>query len=468
MASTDGAAQTPSRPSAGRDEMNLAEFPLGVLSDRVPERLQTLIFRDRVRHPKTGESIDRVLKITPSGEYGLPTAQDDEVILGLIQLTKLKTDFASRQVEFTRHELIRLMRWPRRGWSYRRLSESLNRWVGVTLYYQNAWWNPEEQTWVDEKFHILDNVSEPDGPRLPVTVTWNQVVVRDIRQGNLKRLDLDFYFGLAHAGSKRAYRFLDKRFHRRDRLEFELREFACNHIGLSNRYHTGELKRRLRPILSELEDNGFLHPLPPAQRFVKVRRGEWRVIVRRARPPRHQVPMDGDGLFAELTRRQVNPAVAAELVRDHDENRIRQKTEVLDWLVRKRDPRVSRNPAGYLVASIRDDYTAPAGYESPPQRQARQAENVQRRQAAEQHVQSVEHERIERHQAVDGWLASQPLAERQAIEKAALAEDGNILVKQYRRATDDQTRETLHRIILRAYAARLIDQTGRIDSSNLN
>ena len=39
------------------------------------------------------------------------------------------------------------------------LEESLNRWTGVTLYYQNAWWNKAEQCWVNEKFHVLDNVS---------------------------------------------------------------------------------------------------------------------------------------------------------------------------------------------------------------------------------------------------------------------------------------------------------------------
>jgi hypothetical protein len=43
MASTDGATQIPSRQSSGRDEMNLAEFPLGVLSDRVPERLERYV-----------------------------------------------------------------------------------------------------------------------------------------------------------------------------------------------------------------------------------------------------------------------------------------------------------------------------------------------------------------------------------------------------------------------------------------
>ena len=44
--------------------------------------------------------------------------------------------------------------------------------------------------------------------------------------------------------------------------------------------------------------------------------------------------------------------------------RVRTKLEVFDWLVRNEDRRVGKNPAGYLVASIRSDYQAPPGFSS--------------------------------------------------------------------------------------------------------
>ena len=47
----------------------------------------------------------RKLTITASDKYGLPTAMDDEVILGLIQLTG-KSDFADRRVFFMRDQLL--------------------------------------------------------------------------------------------------------------------------------------------------------------------------------------------------------------------------------------------------------------------------------------------------------------------------------------------------------------------------
>ena len=56
------------------------------------------------------------------------------VIVGLIQLTKLRNDFTNPTVTFTRYELLRLLGWPDQTRYYRRLTESLRRWVAVTLY----------------------------------------------------------------------------------------------------------------------------------------------------------------------------------------------------------------------------------------------------------------------------------------------------------------------------------------------
>src|SRR5271165_187451 len=99
-----------------------------------------------------------------SDKYGLPTAMDDEVILGLIQLTG-KADFADRKVFFTRYELLKLLSWTDDTRNYNRLEQSLNRWLGVTLYYDKSWWSREEQSWVNEGFHILDHVTIFDKER---------------------------------------------------------------------------------------------------------------------------------------------------------------------------------------------------------------------------------------------------------------------------------------------------------------
>jgi len=72
----------------GRDEMNLAEFPLATLANRAPRGCKTLVFADRIWDRGQAQHRFRRLTISASDKYGLPTAIDNEVIVGLIQVSK--------------------------------------------------------------------------------------------------------------------------------------------------------------------------------------------------------------------------------------------------------------------------------------------------------------------------------------------------------------------------------------------
>ena len=224
-----------------KDELNLAEFPIAALTDRIPEGQTTMVFEDRLEQ-RDSLPIVRRLTIMGTHKHGLPTSLDDEVLVGLIQLTKRRSNFTDARVQFSRYELIELLGWPQSGQSYRRIEEALHRWVGVVLMYENAWWDNEARSWVDEQFHVLDNVtlydrerwrtsvrsgksskvdksgSKADKPPLPLSsFRWNEVIFRSFQSGNLKQLDLEFYLKLRLPTTKRMYRFLDKRFYRRSR-----------------------------------------------------------------------------------------------------------------------------------------------------------------------------------------------------------------------------------------------------------
>jgi hypothetical protein len=378
-----------------KDELNLAEFPIAALTDRIPDGQTTMVFEDRLER-RDSPPIVRRLTITGTHKHGLPTSLDDEVLVGLIQLTKRRSNFTDQRVQFSRYELIELLGWPQSGQSYRRIEEALHRWVGVVLMYENAWWDNAAKSWVDEQFHVLDNVtlydrerwrtsarssksgkgdkagSRTDKPPLPLSsFRWNEVIFQSFQSGNLKQLDLEFYLKLRLPTTKRMYRFLDKRFYRRSRLDFDLRTLACEHIGLSRTYAPTELKRRLKPALEELEQLGFLEPLSPQERYSYVKRGSWRIMFVRGRcmvaEAQNLTAQRGDQpaeLIETLKARGVTRKTAQELVDSHPPSRIRTKIEVFDWLLRNADKRVGKNPAGYLVASIRLDYQAPCDFQT--------------------------------------------------------------------------------------------------------
>jgi len=472
--------------NGGRDELNLAEFPITLLSDRVPDGCKTLVFEDKVFDQQTGKMVSRKLTVTGSDAYGLPTAVDDEVLVALLQLTKLD-GFRDPKVQFSRYEVLQILGWKDVGKNYQRVEEALNRWMGVTLYYEKAWWDKEAKAWIDAKFHILDNVTIIGQDERKAMkrrnqlglfsswFKWNEVVFKSFQADNLKRLDLDTYFSLKSSVAKRVFRFLDKRFYHRRRWEFDLEEFAFEHVGLSRSYDSGQIKAKLQPGLEELESHGYLEPLGREERYSKVRRGHWRIILIQAKPKLEAslppTPSDLVELEKELHARGVTPSTAVELVKGYPAERIRLKLEVFDWLLSNKDKRVTKSPSGYLVTSIRNDYTEPKGFESKEEKAKRLKAEVEKRKLAEEAKRAAEAEasareeadkrRIEAH-----WNGLSP-AEQEELWKEALAKAPSFLVGQYRRneKTNPKQAEFYWQIILESYLSDRLNsdssKTGR-------
>src|SRR5438552_86183 len=59
---------------AGKDEMNIAEFPISLLCDRSPKGQNSVEFSDHIFDSQAGREISRTLTITAPEKYGLPTS----------------------------------------------------------------------------------------------------------------------------------------------------------------------------------------------------------------------------------------------------------------------------------------------------------------------------------------------------------------------------------------------------------
>lgn len=270
----------------GRDEMNLVEFPFATLSDRA-DGVQVLEFQVTDADRESGLPVDRKLSVTGDPKYGLPTAKDEEVYLGLLQLTKYHTDFKSPDVHFTRHELIRLLGWPNNDWAYERIATALARLTGVRLFYQNAWRDNANKVFKDRGgFGILDSYTIRDGRKgsgpvedLHSEFRWNNVLFESFQAGYLKRLDYETVRSLG-TKAKRLYRYLDKHFNppKYARLVFDLRTLACERLGFSRDYDAVQIRRALQPAVEELEALGFVAIEPVETRYRKISRGKWEVM----------------------------------------------------------------------------------------------------------------------------------------------------------------------------------------------
>jgi hypothetical protein len=280
----------------GRDEMNLADFPISLLvrqqkSDAAGNKLDRLEFEASRYDSATRQRVRQRVTLTSTARDGLPTPADEHVVLALLYVAKHGDNFAEATVRFAPAQLFDIMGWAPNGRSYTRLRDVLRRLKSLTIRYENAWWDvvgrgyeEEVATGIISGYRIARQVSGPRRPdaELQSWVTWTQQFHESLQNGNLKRLDLDVFFRLSTPTAQRMYRFLDKRFYTSATVAMDLVEFACGHIGLTDAGNVALLKRRLAPAIAELEQIGFLAPAEVAERFQKVKAGVWRVQFRSA------------------------------------------------------------------------------------------------------------------------------------------------------------------------------------------
>lgn len=391
------------RGELGYDELNLAEFPLAAVTERFLGAEKTVVFEDTVWDRKARRHLPRKLVISGSDYYGLPTARDDDALLACVQLSGLG-DFASKKLFFSRYELLKLLRWKDETRNYRRLTVSLRRWKGVTVYSNRAFFDKARQSWVSKDFAVLDNLhiyerEEHERRRAPASswLVWNDVLFESFQAGYLKRLDWDLYCRLESPIAKRLYRFLDKRFYHGNRVEIDMHELAFRKVRLTGSYSPAQIKRLLSRGIEELEAKWELAAKAADARFVKLARSQWTVVFDRRRrrakpkpkPPQAVFPetfecprspgagADPRCLEMELSKRNIGPAMAEELVSRASAETIQTALELFDWY----NAQGRTRDAGFLVTAIREPerIRSPKGFESRAQRQARERRKAERK-----------------------------------------------------------------------------------------
>src|SRR5881296_2260964 len=76
--------RTPPPAEVGRDELNLAEYPLSLVSDRTPQGVKTIEYEDWV----TLDGQQRPLRwlVSSTAAHGLPTGADQDILVALLQV----------------------------------------------------------------------------------------------------------------------------------------------------------------------------------------------------------------------------------------------------------------------------------------------------------------------------------------------------------------------------------------------
>jgi hypothetical protein len=463
------------------DEMNLAELPLASISDRFLDGTKTVIFEDTVWDYKLRKRLPRRLELSGSDRYGLPTAKDDDVLLGCVQLSHLG-EFASREVAFSRYELLKLLRWSDTTRNYSRLSVSLRRWKGLSVYSNRAFYDKERESWVNKDFGVIDNlyiyereVEERINAPASSWFVWNEVIYNSFQSGYLKLLDWELYCSLESPVAKRLYRFLDKRFYHNKRVEIDLKQLAIRKIRISSEYNTAQMKRVLLPGIEELEAKWLLKRQSVEKRFRRESRGKWTVVFELKRQKSQVsgalVAPDPVGLETELIKRGIGPATAAELTEQCNTETVQSMLELFDWY---NSSGQNRGP-GFLVNSIRNptNVANPRGFRSSTD--ARTQQKVERLRAEkkcsvelhrEQAASKLLADELSRFELFFGTLSD---TDREDFEKAALTKADRIKREGYCRSMgrDEKVFEQYRQMILLEHFHKTVGaETNAADSPN--
>jgi hypothetical protein len=329
----------------------------------------------------------------------LPTSSDDEVLLGLLKLTA-DDGLRSPKIHFTRYELLKILRWTTEGRSYVRLQNALDRLSGVRIKATNAFYDNESKLHSTRNFGILDAYEINDGrDTRPSFFTWSEVLFKSFQVGFIKKLDLEFYLDLQSAVSKRLYRYLDKHFWYRSRMQVNLFVLAHEKVGISRNYvYASSLRQQLEPALEELQEKGVL------SEFEFVGKGKSTdVILVAAHAPRKvlgdsqvqtqpsadksasQPRPDGEGPLTEaavsqaLVERGIIDKQALKLVAGRGSDTLQRIQAIIahfDKLVSTSSHLVSRSPQGFLYRAVEKpfDFILPSDKQGTPSGGKPQAE----------------------------------------------------------------------------------------------
>jgi hypothetical protein len=155
------------------------------------------------------------------------------------------------------------------------------------------------------------------------------------------------------------------------------------------------------------------------------------VVFERAHPEAQAVvPPEADSaeqtaLALALAERGVNPATVRVTVAGFPAEQIRAQLEVFDWLVARQDPKVSRNPPGFLVRAIQGSYAPPRDFVRPAERARREAAAAERQRRGEvrsrQRSERAAAKEAEQQRVIAGFWQSLSAEARTGAEVEALA-----------------------------------------------
>jgi len=250
---------------AAKYEMNLAEFPIAVLSKRIPSNKKTIEYSDWIVG-KNGERKQRDWVVTAAAKWALPTGSALRTLFELMQVWK-ENSLESKTIPIgSRYNLLKRMGARDSKRDYQRIERDLNSLVGITIQAKNAFWDREAQAYISKTFHLFEELSlydrEIKGKESPVqqAFPWAYIKASDIfheavKKGNILTIDSQFFRRLSAPTEQRLALYLTKMLKRQSVHKRDIFKLA-EQLPIYNKYPS-DIKKTLDKALKNLREKDF-------------------------------------------------------------------------------------------------------------------------------------------------------------------------------------------------------------------
>jgi hypothetical protein len=182
---------------------------------------------------------------------------------------------------------------------------------------------------------------------------------------NLFSFNYYTYRSLASGTAKQAYRLLSKRLYLQDKYSFDLRNFACGHLGFSENNSPSRLRQRLKLVLEELVRINLIDELSDEDRYTKKGHGQYDINFTKVKQQKHLPAPDDPELIARMIQHNLARTVASKFYNDPEisNDQIDVQIQHLEHVQRK-DAEKVKDPAAWLYRAIAKNHPLPADFES--------------------------------------------------------------------------------------------------------
>lgn len=379
---------------------------------------------------------------------------------------------------------------PNSGGNFKSIRDALQDIALAGIRSHSTFFIKNRRAYLNDTFHLYDRVILA-GEELPDGTTADSVYVvlgswylENINANYVVPLDFDYYRQLRSTVASRMYELLHHWFFvalQNNQAAVDRRySTLCAYFPLAPQGNLWKARKQLRDAHKQHVESGYLVDLPAWQPIPNVK-DDWRLVYlagpkaideyRRNQKRRiHQEPTAPDenlptaqlllpaaaspllpdlqkDLMRELVLRGISDSVALPMVQAHAPDLIQKKLEVFDWLIDKRDRRVSQNPAGYLRTSIEKDYAIPSNF-TPREERLRQAAEKSALEVAEKKAKAkAAQEQAERTTRLDALWASLPAADQDELGQLARTRMPDFALRMLRKEEQEDRRSIGHEVL---------------------